>query len=112
MNRARRSRLHVALFLGVGLAATGLGLVAYGTNVFRSLELTTVDARFTVRGEQDPPPEVAVVAIDDQTFSYFNSRRQRIRYPFPRTYFAQVIDHLAEDNAKVIAVDIQFTEET
>jgi adenylate cyclase len=112
MNRARRSRLHVALFLGVGLAATGLGLVAYGTNLFRSLELNSVDARFAIRGEKEAPESIAVVAIDDRTFSYFNSRRQRIRYPFPRSYFAQVIDHLAEDNAKVIAYDIQFTEET
>jgi CHASE2 domain-containing sensor protein len=70
-----RRRLHVALFLGVGLAATGLGLVAYGTNVFRELELDTVDARFTIRGEQTAPESIEVVAIDDITFSNFNSRQ-------------------------------------
>jgi adenylate cyclase len=109
--RSRR-RLHVALFLGVGLAATGLGLVAYGTNVFRELELDTVDARFSIRGEQKPPQQIEVVAIDDITFSNFNSRQENVRYPFPRRYFARVIDRLAKDGAKVIAYDIQFTEQT
>jgi adenylate cyclase len=109
--RSRR-RLHVALFLGVGLAATGLGLVAYGTNVLRELELDTVDARFEIRGEQSPPEEIEVVAIDDITFSSFNSRKENVRYPFPRSYFARVIDRLDADGAKVIAYDIQFTEET
>jgi adenylate cyclase len=107
-----RRRLDVALFLGVGLAATGLGLVAYGTNVLRDLELDTVDARFSVRGDQPPPEQIEVVAIDDITFSNFNSRQENVRYPFPRRYFAKVIDRLAADGAKVIAYDIQFTEET
>jgi adenylate cyclase len=111
MTRSRR-RLHVALFLGVGLAATGLGLVAYGTNVLRELELDTVDARFSIRGEQPPPKQIEVVAIDDITFSRFNSRQENVRYPFPRRYFARVIDRLAADGAKVIAYDIQFTEQT
>jgi adenylate cyclase len=107
-----RRRLYVALFLGVGLAATGLGLVAYGTNVLRELELDTVDARFSVRGDQPPSEQIEVVAIDDITFSNFNSRQENVRYPFPRRYFAKVIDGLAADGAKVIAYDIQFTEET
>lgn len=112
MKRARRSRLQVALFLGVGLAATGLGLVSFGTNLFRSLELNTVDVRFSIRGAQPAPENIAVVAIDDDTFSFFNNRRERIRWPFPRSYFATVIDQLDADGAKVIAYDVQFTEET
>jgi adenylate cyclase len=107
-----RRRLHVALFLGVGLAATGLGLVAYGTNLFRSLELDTVDVRFAIRGTESPRREISVVDIDDDTFSDFNERREKIRYPFPRRYFARVINRLSKDGAKVIAYDIQFTEET
>ena len=112
MKRARRSRLQVALFLGVGLAATGLGLVSFGTNLFRSLELNTVDVRFAIRGAEPVPQNISVVAIDDDTFSFFNSRRERIRWPFPRSYFATVIDELDADGAKVIAYDVQFTEET
>ena len=105
-------RLRVALFLGVGFAATGLALVAYGTSLFRGLELDSVDVRFAIRGDQPRPDEVVVVAIDDETFSDFNSAGLEGRYPFPRRRFARVIDNLAKDGAKVEAVDIQFTEQT
>ena len=33
-------------------------------------------------------------------------------FPFPRAYEARVIDHLREAGAKVIAIDIQFTQPT
>jgi adenylate cyclase len=105
-------RLRVALFLGVGFAATGLALVAYGTNIFRGLELDSVDVRFAIRGDQPRPDDVVVVAIDDETFSDFNSAGLAGRYPFPRRRFARVIDNLAKDGADVIAYDIQFTEQT
>ena len=104
--------MRAALFLGVGLATTGLALVAYGTNVFRELELDTVDARFTIRGAEPAPTDIVVVAINDDTFSDFNSAGRRVRFPFPRSDFARVIDRLREDGAKVIAYDIQFTERT
>ena len=111
--RTRSSgRLRAALFLGVGFAMTGLTLVAYGTHLFRGLELGTVDTRFSVRGTEHPSPDVTVVAIDSKTFSDFNTEQRRIRYPFPRHYFAKVIDRLHQDRAKVIAYDIQFTERT
>src|SRR5918992_259974 len=105
MNRARRSRLHVALFLGVGLAATGIGLVAYGTNVFRELDLQSVDARFSIRGTEAAPDDIVVVKIDDATFD--EAERQFEQF---RPLHAQVIRRLQADGAKVIAYDVQFTE--
>ena len=100
----------MALFLGVALASTGLGLVAYGTNILRELELDTVDARFSYRGEQPAPKQIEVVAIDAITFSAYNSRQMDSQWPLPRRYFGTVIDRLAKDGAKVIALDVQFTE--
>jgi adenylate cyclase len=105
-------RLRASLFVGVGLALTGVALLAYGTNVFRQLELNTVDARFSIRGTEAQPRSLAVVQIDDITFSDFNTRGLHVRYPFPRRLFARVIDRLHDDGAKVIAYDIQFTEQT
>jgi adenylate cyclase len=106
MNRARsRRRLHAALFLGVGLAATGLGLVAYGTNVFRELELQSVDARFSIRSAEPAPRDIVVVKIDDVTFGV--AQRQFDQF---RPLHAQVIRRLKADGAKVIAYDVQFTE--
>src|SRR5436190_5201501 len=107
-----QARLRAALFLSVGLGMTGLVLVAYGTHLLRGLELASVDVRFSIRGKQEPRRDVAVVAIDDNTFNEFNTRQLRVRFPFPRRYYAKVIDELHKDGAKVIAFDIQFTERT
>src|SRR5215204_3691151 len=100
-----RRRLRVALFLAVGLGATGLWLVAYGVNVFEDLDLDTIDTRFSVRGEQSPPADLAVVKIDDVTFDELN-----LQWPFPRSNHGRVITRLSEDGAKVIAYDVQFSE--
>ena len=100
-----RRRLRVALFLAVGLGATGLWLVAYGTSVFDDLDLDTVDARFSIRGEQSPRQDLAVVKIDDVTFDELN-----LQWPFPRSNHGRMITRLKEDGAKVIAYDVQFSE--
>jgi adenylate cyclase len=95
------------LFLGVGLSLLGFALVAYATDVFGGTERDTIDARFSIRGTEDPKPDVVVVAIDDVTFGELNKR-----WPFPRSYHGQVVDRLTKAGAKVIAYDVQFTEPT
>ena len=105
--RTRRSgtRLRVALFLGVGLAATGIGLVGYGTDVFEDLDLRSVDARFSVRGTEPAPSDIVVVKVDDKTFNV-----EQRRWEFFRPLHARLIRRLKADGAKVIAYDVQFTE--
>ncbi len=93
--------------LAVALSMSGLALVGYGTNVLRELELATVDSRFDVRGVEDPPRNLVVVAIDAQSFSDVNRR-----WPWPRTFHARLIDRLNRSGARVIAYDVQFTEQS
>jgi adenylate cyclase len=90
----------------VGFGITGIWLIAYGTGVFRELDLDTVDWRFSIRGEQDPSPKLAVVGLDDVTFQELNE------FPLKRRRHAQVIRRLKADGARVIAYDIQFSEES
>jgi adenylate cyclase len=96
----------VALLI-VALAAAGLGLIVYGTNLMRSLEQNSVDARFSLRGTQEQPGDIVFVKVDDRTFSQLG-----VQWPFPRSLHARVIDRLRAAGAKAIAVDIQFTEPT
>src|SRR4051794_17337608 len=106
--RAKRwRRLRAAMFLGVAALAVALGLTAYGTDVFKQLELDTIDARFSVRGDQPPPKDLVVVKIDDATF---NDLKQQ--WPFPRSMHGRVLDRLRADGAKTIGYDVQFTEPT
>ena len=99
------TRLRVALFLAVGTAMTGLGLVAYGTNVFRDLDLQSVDARFSIRGNKGAPKDIVVVKVDDKTFSDLQKRWEDFRPDH-----AKLITRLKKDGAKVIVYDVQFTE--
>ena len=113
---ASRTRLRIALFLAVGMTTTGLALLAYGSHliapgsgwdVFGGAELSSIDRRFAIRGEQTPPKNIVVVKIDDTTFSDLDKR-----WPFTRKVHAQAIKNLKAAGAKVIAYDIQFSEPT
>jgi len=113
---ASRTRLRVALFLAVGMTTTGLALLAYGSHliapgsgwdIFGGAELSSIDRRFAIRGQEKPPKEIVVVKIDDTTFSELGKR-----WPFTRTVHAKAIKNLKAAGAKVIAYDIQFSEPT
>ncbi|MFL5841840.1 MAG: CHASE2 domain-containing protein [Thermoleophilaceae bacterium] len=106
--RSRRKRARLALMVAVAIAAAGAGVAAYETHLLRWLELYSIDARFSVRGERSAPRGVAVVAIDTRTFN----ERPLNHWPYPRRLHARAIQILQEAGARVIAYDIQFTEPT
>src|SRR5690242_7383166 len=103
----RRGRLHTALFVAIGLTVGGLAVLAYGVHLFERVELSTVDARFSLRGKAPPAKDLVIVGVDDVTFS-----ETGLRWPFPRSLQAKVINRLTDAGAKVIAEDIQYTERT
>ena len=101
------SRRGAIAFAAVAALAAAIGIGCYGFGLVHGLELGSVDTRFSVRGDQEPPPELAIVGIDDDTFSEL-----KLQWPFPRRLHAKVIDQLVKDGAKAIAFDVQFTEAT
>jgi adenylate cyclase len=103
----RRGRFRTLLFFAIGLGAGALATLAYESHLVSRLELTTVDTRFSIRGETTRPSDVVVVGIDDVTFD-----ETGLRWPFARSVQAEVIDRLTAAGAKVIAEDIQYTEPT
>ena len=62
---------------------------------------------FKVRGPIEPPPEVAVVAIDGSTGRRLDL--PRLPRDWPRTIHAQLIESLVERNAAVIVFDMDFS---
>jgi adenylate cyclase len=100
--------LRTGLFAAIGIAAVALGVLGYDLHALKRLELSSVDARFAVRGPLGVPDNVVVVGIDEVTFSELKRR-----FPeFTRGMYATVVDNLRRAGAKVIALDAQFTEPT
>jgi adenylate cyclase len=69
------------------------------------LELSTLDTRFRFRGRSHSRPDSRIVIVDiDQ-----HSQEVLGRWPFSRTHFANMLDALREDGARVVAFDITFS---
>jgi adenylate cyclase len=98
-------RLRHLLLAVVGLTFTGLAVVAYETDLLRSLELSTVNTRFQIRGPRARPHDVVLVEIDEATFSELG-----LQWPFRRAVHGRAIENIAREHPKVIAYDVQFSE--
>jgi adenylate cyclase len=103
---SHQARRRIAGFVLSGAIGILMALLAGAAGTIGTLENNALDARFEIRGTPDrPPAEVAVVAIDDRTFSDL-----RLQWPFNRRWHARVLDRLREAGARVIAYDVQFSE--
>jgi CHASE2 domain-containing sensor protein len=103
----------VLLLLAVALLAGTLGTVTHARHVLRRTEQSAIDARYQIRGtDRQKVGGLVLVNIDDTTFSDFRNEGRHAQWPFPRRYHARVIDALRRAGAKVIAFDVQFTEQT
>ena len=93
--------------LACGMLAAAVAIAAWQLGALASLERATIDARFQVRGTQRPPASVVIVALDEETIA-----RLPVRPPYPRSYYARLIDVLHRDGARLIAFDIAFDRPT
>jgi len=90
------------LTLAIILAVTAL-FSAQGT-LLDQFELRTYDLRFRSRGPLPPSPAVVLAMIDEKSLN------REGRWPWPRARFAELVDRVSSDGAKVIAFDIGFLE--
>jgi len=72
--------------------------------IFKAIELKSLDVRFQIRGKRDPGNEIVIVAIDE------NSIKKLGRYPWPRKYIAQFIDKITDADARLLALDVIYSE--
>lgn len=94
-----RSRLILAA-LGA-LIVVGLVLSPAG----QGLDRVAYDAAFLVRGEEPSPSNVAVVAIDEDSFAELGHQ-----WPWPRSLHAALVKSLFAAGAKAVVLDIVFAE--
>ncbi len=77
----------------------------FATGFFSNLEHKAQDQLFRLRGKIEPSNEVVVVGIDDDTFSALETR-----WPFARSVHARLIDNLKRAGARLVVMDVEFTE--
>jgi CHASE2 domain-containing sensor protein len=93
----------LGLTIGIGVTMTMLILFVLGT--FDFLENRFIDGRFLIRGEMETDPRIVIVSIDESSFSALEEK-----WPWPRTYFARLIDRLSREGAKIIGIDVIMSE--
>jgi len=88
----------------IGIFTIAIALFVANIPTIASLELSFLDFRFQMRGPLDVSESpVIILAIDDQS-----DESTPDRWPWPRSYFAHVIENLNDAGAKVIGVDVIF----
>lgn len=99
------SKTRIAIYLAFlcGLLMAGADYMEFG----KKMENGMLDLRFKMRDEISPKPsdEVVILAIDDQSMQTL-----QIRWPWPRSMYAKAIDRLSQAGARVIALDLVFSE--
>jgi adenylate cyclase len=100
LKTGKRAGITIALVVAIALSV--LHLVNF--SFFEILEQKTLDMRFLVRGTIAPGPETVIAAIDEKSINKLG------RFPWPRSVWGRVVDHLTEEGAKVIVFDVFFTE--
>jgi adenylate cyclase len=101
--RRKPGRLHwrrLTLALMISLAVVAAFLAFDGAPLPDMIEGQTLNWRFRLRGPVPPPADVAIIAIDDQTFNTLN------RWPLPRRVLAEAVDRLQAADAAVIGIDL------
>lgn len=84
----------------VGAVVSLIVLAAFYMQWGESMELKLYDMRAKLRARASAGDSVVLVGIDDQSI------REIGRWPWPRSYMAEMVDQLAEAQAKVIGIDI------
>ena len=91
------------VILGVSLAA--LALAAHQLGLLTKIELHSLDLRFLARGAVASEAPILLVSIDQDSFDELN-----LPWPWPRDLHATLIRKLSSSGARIIGVDILFTE--
>ncbi len=105
--RHRRRCFVISVVLAASVVALNLPWTrdrVPGAPLLLALELKTIDWRFQERGRRQPPPDVLIAAVDE------DSIRQEGRWPWPRRKMAKVIDALKAAGARAVVFDVFYTE--
>jgi CHASE2 domain-containing sensor protein len=106
-SNGRRSFSHRAIWLLVANLTLGVILLSLiRPQITEFIELKLLDLKFLYRGPVAAGPDLAIVAIDDDSLKSLG------RWPWSRETFAMLLQRLKEAQPKVIGLDIIFAEKS
>jgi adenylate cyclase len=89
------------------ITAAIVGAVFYLTPWAKPLEFAAYDSYYWLRGSKPIQNEIIFVAIDENSFLELG-----LQWPWPRSVHAELLRNIYTAGAKVVAVDILFSEES
>lgn len=101
----QRNRRIILSVLALLFLVEVIGLSPRLTTPLERLELMAHNAAFRLRGRRQPVAPIAIVAIDDFSFNWTG-----YHWPWPRSYLAQLVQHLNQAGARAVGLDIFFFE--
>ena len=99
-----KNKRRIPLLISICCILLTVGLYFLKPPFFHFVELTSQDLRFRYRGPLKAGKEIVLVTIDERSLDELG------RWPWPRSTIAELIPKLKKADAKVIALDIVFSE--
>ncbi|MCR4295595.1 MAG: CHASE2 domain-containing protein, partial [Elusimicrobia bacterium] len=90
--------------MGLALTLFVAGSYYYRLPFLESVEFKAYDLRAKLRQDLNPPPEIVLVAIDDDSIAQIG------RWPWPRSRMAEAIDKLKAAGPKALGINILYSE--
>lgn len=100
----RHLNQRLALLAGTAILLLIVQITALFPGITTPLELVEYSARdmfMRLRGVETPSDDIVIVAIDDFSFNWTG-----YQWPWPRSYFAEIVDQINAGGAKVVGVDV------
>ena len=100
-----RGILPLTFVVLVAIGAVVLHTKLYFSKFGQGLDAFQADVWFRIRGIEAPPSEVALVILDERTYSELSLSHLS---PVPRAVLAEVVDRIAEAGASLAILDLFF----
>jgi adenylate cyclase len=92
------------IIIGILISILVILIGRFGLGFVSVMENKLLDYRFLLRGKTLPGEEVVIIAIDEKTLDELG------RWPFPRSYFVDVVENLNKMGVRALGFDMVFSE--
>ena len=88
----------------IGLSIAAFLSLAQWLGLNKASDRLFLDSLFRNQVQEYSSDDILIIAIDEKSLSYFG--KQRVFWPWPREYYAVVINYLNQSGAKVVLMDL------